>query len=130
MRGPVITRRKFVAAGLGAAGTIAAGGSEAWSRPRRWLASGRRPLRAPGSLPRPFEPVGTPGAPREIDTAVVLMLENHSFDNILGLLPYRVKSRREVDGLPGNGRVPLASNPDSAGYPAASTGTASAFRSL
>jgi phospholipase C len=117
MREPVVTRRKFVAAGLGAAGVAAAGGSEAWSRPLEWLALGRHALRAPGSLPRPFDPVGTPGAPREIDTVVVLMLENHSFDDILGLLPYRSRSRREVDGLFGNGRTPPASNLDSAGNP-------------
>ena len=112
-----ITRRRFVAGGLGTAGVLATSQAAALSRPLAWLTSHGRPLRAPGSLPRPFDPIGTPGAPREIDTVVVLMLENHSFDNILGLLPYQVRSRREVDGLPGNGLVPLATNPDSNGNP-------------
>ena len=114
MREPVVTRRKFVAAGLGAAGMLATapGQAAAWSHPLGWLGSRGHRLRGPGSLPRPFDPVGKPGAPREIDTVVILMLENHSFDNILGLLPYQVMRRREVDGLPGNGRGPTASNPD------------------
>jgi phospholipase C len=30
----------------------------------------------------------------------VVMMENHSFDNILGMLPQRFSSRRNVDGLP------------------------------
>jgi phospholipase C len=96
---------------------LAASQAAAWSRPLASLTSHGHRLRAPGSLPRPFDPVGKPGAPREIDTVVILMLENHSFDNILGLLPYQVRSRRAVDGLPGNGRVPLATNPDSNGSP-------------
>jgi phospholipase C len=35
----------------------------------------------------------------EIRHVVVLMMENHSFDNLLGRLPYAVRSRRDVDGL-------------------------------
>ena len=99
---------------------LATSQAAAWSRPLTWLTSGGRPLRAAGTLPRPSDPVGTPGAPSEINTVVVLMLENHSFDNILGLLPYQVHSRRMVDGLPGNGQVPLSSNPDSNGNPVVS----------
>jgi phospholipase C len=105
---PAVTRRDFVVAGLAGAGVLAGGPVPAWARSHR----GRLRLRAPGSRPRPWEPIGTPGEPFEINTVVVLMLENHSFDNILGLLPYRVASRSGVDGLPGHGHAPTASNPD------------------
>jgi phospholipase C len=56
--------------------------------------------------------MGAHGTPAQVDNVVILMLENHSFDNILGMLPYRVRARRGVDGLPGNGSVPTAHNPD------------------
>ncbi len=36
---------------------------------------------------------------RQIRHVVVLMMENHSFDNILGRLPYAIPGRRGVDGL-------------------------------
>ena len=48
-------------------------------------ALGRRSLRLPGSLPRPGLPSGSDLLPG-IDHIVVLMLENHSFDNIFGML--------------------------------------------
>ncbi|MER6076135.1 alkaline phosphatase family protein [Streptomyces sp. NPDC001817] len=48
-------------------------------------ALGRTSLRAPGSLPFPALPAGTDTLPG-IDHIVVLMLENHSFDNIFGML--------------------------------------------
>jgi phospholipase C len=35
----------------------------------------------------------------EIEHIVVLMMENHSFDNLLGMLPYEVLGRGRVDGL-------------------------------
>jgi phospholipase C len=35
----------------------------------------------------------------QIRNVVVLMMENHSFDNVLGRLPYAVPGRRGVDGL-------------------------------
>jgi phospholipase C len=45
-----------------------------------------------------------------VDRVVVMMLENHSFDNVLGMLPHRVPARADVDGLPLD-----ASNPDPQG---------------
>jgi phospholipase C len=48
-------------------------------------ALGRDWLRAPGSLPYPGLPAGTDTMPR-IEHIVVLMMENHSFDNFLGML--------------------------------------------
>jgi phospholipase C len=60
--------------------------------------------------------MGAHGSPAQIDNVVILMLENHSFDNIIGMLPYQVGTRSEVDGLPGNGSVPTATNPDRSGH--------------
>ncbi len=48
-------------------------------------ALGRTTLRAPGSLPDPTRPVGVPTIPG-IDHVVVLMMENHTYDNLLGAL--------------------------------------------
>jgi phospholipase C len=46
---------------------------------------GRENLRLPGSVPNPYLLPGTDTMPG-IEHIVVLMLENHSFDNILGML--------------------------------------------
>jgi len=70
-------------------------------------------LRPPDSRPRPDQPIGTPSMP-EIENVVVLMMENHSFDNILGMLPWQVRSRRgKVDGFPSVHGKPYAFNFDS-----------------
>jgi phospholipase C len=62
---------------------------------RQALAAGA--LRQPGSLPFPHRPAGQPQpdlAPElaNIDHIIIVMMENHSFDNYLGMLPYRVSS--------------------------------------
>ena len=51
------------------------------------LAGGRDTARA-GSRPRPDVPAGTDLLP-QIKHIVVLMMENHSYDNYLGMLPGR-----------------------------------------
>ena len=90
-----LTRRTLLrtAAGGGAA-LLATRGLPAWARPVVHAAG----VRQPGSLPFPSKPEGTPSMP-EIEHIVVLMMENHSFDNILGMLPYRVKGRATVRSL-------------------------------
>jgi phospholipase C len=94
---PSISRRTALKVGAGAAFGLAAGGGRlpAWARvpARAAQAAG------PGTLPFPNLPEGTASMP-EIEHIVVLMMENHSFDNILGMLPHEVRSRRKVDGLP------------------------------
>ena len=62
--------------------------------------------------------MGEPGIP-QIETLVLVMLENHSTDNLLGMLPQLAPRRRNYfDGLPVNRRgVPVASNPDATGKP-------------
>src|SRR5690348_2783220 len=90
-----VTRRTFLAEGALAA-------SAAFLAPRRGLtaraaglaeprpeqaaalrALGRTTMRLPDSLPHAALPVGTDTVP-QIEHVVVLMLENHSFDNFFG----------------------------------------------
>jgi phospholipase C len=54
------------------------------------------PARRAGSLPFPQVPAGTPNSQMPFDHLVVLMMENHSFDNLLGALS---RTRPDVDGL-------------------------------
>jgi phospholipase C len=54
------------------------------------------PKRRAGSLPFSDRPIGTPNEEMPFDHVVVVMMENHSFDNLLGALPL---TRPEVDGL-------------------------------
>jgi phospholipase C len=72
---------------------------------------GRSSLRLPNSLPNPALPVGTDTMP-EIERVVVLMLENHSYDNILGVLGRGPRQRLRGDGftLACDG-FPTATNP-------------------
>src|ERR1700720_4641048 len=63
---------------------------------------------AAGPLPQPSRPAGTDTLP-QIKHIVVLMMENHSFDNYLGTLG------RGGGFPPGDDGTPDAENPDSAG---------------
>jgi phospholipase C len=65
---------------------------------------GRDALRVPGSLPFPHLPAGTDTMPG-VEHIVVLMLENHSFDNFFGMLG-------RGDGFTLNSQgLPTATNP-------------------
>ena len=75
-------------------------------RQREWRWSPARP----GDRPDPSRPAGTDLVP-QVKHIIVLMMENHSFDNYLGTLG-------RGDGLPlGDDGRPDAENPDSAGTP-------------
>ena len=65
-------------------------------------------LRQAGSLPFPTRPVGADQIP-QIKHIVVLMMENHSFDNVLGLI-----GRGDGFTLDSHGQ-PTATNPDGHG---------------
>ena len=110
-----ITRRRLLAdAGAAAAGLAAAGayaGLPAWARP---VARAAGALRHPGSRPFPHLPAGhpTPGL-EQIEHIVVLMMENHSFDNLLGMVPHQVAGRSRVDGLTVRAGKVVNSNPSS-----------------
>ena len=54
------------------------------------------PARRAGSLPSPDQQPGTVNAEMPFDHLVVVMMENHSFDNLLGTLS---ATRSDVDGL-------------------------------
>lgn len=66
-------------------------------------------LARPGSLPDPTAPAGTDLLP-EISAIVVVMLENHSYDNVLGMMQGRGRGFRL--GLDGK---PVESNPGAKG---------------
>jgi phospholipase C len=89
------SRRGVLQAGL-AAGALA--GTGAWRMAPDWHGQG---LRQPGSLPFPNLPAGTDTIP-QIEHIVVLMMENHSYDNKLGMLhrPGANGFRLGRDGLP------------------------------
>jgi phospholipase C len=75
-------------------------------------ASGVRP---PGSLPDPSRPAGEPTAALPFDHLVIVMQENHSFDNYLGMLPARGQPLADGFALDRAGR-PTNSNPVKDGY--------------
>jgi phospholipase C len=92
-----IGRRRFLQLGAGAA--LAA--SLPIARPWRVL-SDTTALRPPGSLPFPDRPAGSlnPDLTPElanIDHIILVMMENHSFDNYFGVLPQQ--PGRQVDGF-------------------------------
>jgi phospholipase C len=99
------SRRGLLKAGL-FAGAVA--GTGAWSPASASASrSGRYSrLRQPGSLPYPQLPAGTDTIP-QIEHIVILMMENHSYDNKLGML-----RRRGADGFRiGPDGLPLNTNP-------------------
>ncbi len=55
------------------------------------------PSRNPDSLPDPGRPAGTPDETLPFDHVVVMMMENHSFDNLLGALA--ISGQPLADGL-------------------------------
>ena len=70
----------------------------------------RQPQAQPGQPPDPSRPAGTDLMP-QIKHIVVLMMENHSFDNYLGTLGRGEGLPTDEDGRPG------AENPDASGRP-------------
>jgi phospholipase C len=72
---------------------------------------GKRALRHPGSRPAPHLPPGTDTMP-EIEHIVVLMMENHSYDNFLGMLGRGKGQTPRGDGFTiGKNGKPTATNP-------------------
>ncbi len=110
VRSQDVTRRTLLRGAAGGAALIAGSGLPAWARPVRDLPSVRRP----DSLPFPHLPAGHASMP-QIEHIVVLMMENHSFDNLLGMVPYQVPGRSRVDGLTRRGGRLRNFNRDPAG---------------
>jgi phospholipase C len=117
------TRRTLVRKGgalAAATASISTGGS-LWRLVSAAAAGG---IRAPDSLPDPSRPAGTVNAALPFDHLVVVMMENHSFDNLLGALP--ISGQPRARGLKfSSGGVARNSNPGPAGkvlaYPFTST---------
>jgi len=107
-----LTRRTLLRGAAGGAALLATGGLPAWARPVMSAAG----LRRPGSRPFPHLPAGHPCMP-EIEHIVVLIMENHSFDNLLGMVPYEVPGRANVDGLTRKHGKFLNANRDATGQP-------------
>jgi phospholipase C len=104
-----LNRRQFLGGGLaGASLVLAACGGQSSTGPTSSVAPTPKPIRQPGSLPRPDLPAGTDQVP-EIEHIVVVMMENHSFDNVLGLI-----GRGDGFTVGSDGR-PTATNPDGHG---------------
>ena len=91
-----------------AGGTVALG---ALSGAEPWLArAAALGVRHPDSLPDPTRPAGQPTAALPFDHIVMVMQENHSFDNYFGMLPRR--GQPLADGFTfDRGGTPLNSNP-------------------
>jgi phospholipase C len=110
-----ITRRRLLArTGAAAAGAAAVGAYASLPAWARTFARTAGALRRPGSRPFPHLPAGqpTPGLD-QIENVVVLMMENHSFDNLLGMVPHQVPGRATVDGLTVRRGKVVNSNPSS-----------------
>ncbi|HEX5224685.1 MAG TPA: alkaline phosphatase family protein, partial [Solirubrobacteraceae bacterium] len=95
-----------------AAAAFAAGSGGGLLDPARALA---RTTRHPDSLPDPRRAAGTATAVLPFDHLIVVMMENHSFDNLLGALP--VSGQPLAHGLHFNtlGQA-TNSNPDATGH--------------
>jgi phospholipase C len=70
---------------------------------------------APGDLPDPTRPAGSADESLPFDHVVIVMMENHSFDNYLGMLPLRGQPLADGFRFDDNG-LPLNSNPLDGGY--------------
>jgi phospholipase C len=95
-----ISRRGVLKAGL-AAGAVAGTGAWRQAGAPGGLGGPGGPVRQPGSLPYPGLAAGTDTIP-QIENIVVLMMENHSYDNKFGMLlrPRADGFRLGLDGLP------------------------------
>jgi phospholipase C len=103
-----LTRRDLLRYGgsLGVAAASMSGGGALW----RTALAGAKTVRVPDSLPNPRVPAGTVDEALPFDHIVVVMMENHSFDNLLGALAR--SGQAKAHGLRFNAKgVALDSNP-------------------
>ncbi|MGH9120563.1 MAG: alkaline phosphatase family protein, partial [Acidimicrobiales bacterium] len=111
----LISRRQLLCAGLAASGLFLVGQPSAGTAGGRLAQLAAAGLRGPGSLPNPQLPPGTDTLP-EIEHILVLMMENHSYDNYLGMLGRGPGLTPRGDGFSlGPDGLPTATNPYSNG---------------
>jgi len=94
------SRRSVLGAGLGAASAVGLGslvGAGAAGAAGARAKSGGTTMRWPGSVPYPSLPRGEYTGAFPFDHLVLVMQENHSFDNYLGMLP--VSGQPLADGF-------------------------------
>ena len=105
-----LNRRQFLGGGLTGASLLLGSYGQSLSTVSAGATTDlkRKAVREAGSLPNPQRTPGTDQVP-EIDHFVVVMMENHSFDNILGRI-----GRGDGFTLGPNGQ-PTAKNPDGQG---------------
>jgi phospholipase C len=118
-----LTRRALLRYG-GAAVVGMSGGGPLW----RAASAAAGNVRVPDSLPDPARPAGTATAALPFDHIVVVMMENHSFDNLLGALSR--SGQPKANGLKFNtAGVALNTNPGPSGpvrsfpFPSTAQGT-------
>ncbi len=114
-----ITRRTALSAAAVTSGSVLLSTAvPAWARKKSVAPSthSRPHKRRIDELPYPDREMGEIGIP-QIENIVLVMMENHSADNILGMLPSVSAAHRwSFDGLPlDNTGKPIASNPDKTG---------------
>jgi phospholipase C len=90
-------RRRLTRRGLLKTGAFGAALTLPGIRSAVMSASAMAATRVPGSLPDPSRPAGTATAAMPFDHVVCVMMENHSFDNLLGALPRL--GQANADGL-------------------------------
>jgi phospholipase C len=109
-----LSRRDLLRAGA-AAGTLAAVGgvpsalADSAPRHKHHPHHHHHKVRHPDSRPFPHKPAGTVDHSMPFDHIVVLMMENHSFDHYLGLLP--LHGQPKADGFRFRHGKPINSNP-------------------
>jgi phospholipase C len=115
-----ITRRTALsAAAATSGGVLLSTAVPAWAKKKSVVPASkhlRAHKRRVDELPYPDREMGESGIP-QIEYLVLVMMENHSTDNILGLLPTVSPAHRwSFDGLPlDNTGKPIAWNPDKTG---------------
>jgi phospholipase C len=109
-----LSRRHLLAGSAAAAGLAVLGSSgTSWATGGDTLDRSRR-FRHPDSLPDPHRPAGTADPKIPIDHVVVLMMENHSFDNYFGMLPRLGQPRADGFSFDRHGK-PRDVNPTTGG---------------
>jgi phospholipase C len=106
----LLTRRRVLRAGAGVAAAATAARYSAILN--RAAAAG---MGVPDTLPDPSRPAGEPTAAMPFDHIVVVMMENHSFDNYLGMLAKRGQPAADGFRFDAAGK-PIDSNPYKDGY--------------
>ena len=105
----LLTRRSLLRYG-GSLSAAVAGMSTIGGLLRSTSAAASSAIRAPDSLPDPTRPAGTATESLPFEHIVVVMMENHSFDNLLGALALSGQPRADGLRFDASGRA-LNSNP-------------------